>query len=60
MNNVKRRLEGMTDDELTEDRDRIQGLLEVYPTTKVDYAVALAVAAIDDELYRRKMEATNE
>ena len=56
---VQRLVYDLNDEELRDDRDRIDGLRGIY-TSKVEYAIDLAVAAIDDELLRRKVEATNE
>ena len=57
---VQRCLHDMYDDELIEDRSRFEELKEVYSISKIEHAIDLAVAAIDDELRRRKVGATNE
>ena len=47
-------LKAITDAELDHDIDRIKGLTKVYPTGKVEYTVRIAIAAIKDELRRRR------
>ena len=56
---VQRLVYDLNDEELASEKVRIDGLRGIY-TSKVEYAVDLAVAAIDDELQRRKLEATDE